>query len=329
MAGPLIIVTDSVFPDLEPAKQVLAGIDAEVRLAPEPTASAIAEAARQADGLLVTYAKVGADVIDQLERCQIIARFGIGVDNVDIGASSASGIVVTRVPDYCIDEVSDHALALLLALARKVPQANQTVQEGAWAVSAVVPLHRLRGRTLGLVGFGQIPRALAPKAQAFGLEVLAHDPYVDAQVAAEEDVELVSFENLLQRSDYVSIHAPLTPETHHMFDADAFRQMPTGALLVNTARGPLVEEAALIAALDEGQIAGAALDVLAEEPPAADSPLLGRSDVILTPHTGFYSEESLRELQTKAAQEVARVLRGQAPRYPVNAEELKHDTREE
>lgn len=329
MAGPLVVVTDSVFPDLQPAKQVLADIDAEVRLAPEPTPEAIAEAARQADGLLVTYAKVGADVIDRLERCQIIARFGIGVDNVDIGAASASGIMVTRVPDYCIDEVSDHALALLLALARKVPQANQTVQEGQWAVSAVVPLHRLRGRTLGLVGFGQIPRALAPKAQAFGLQVLAHDPYVDAGVAAEEDVELVSFQELLQRSDYVSIHAPLTDETHHMFDAAAFRQMRPGAFLVNTARGPLVEVEALITALDESQIAGAALDVLPQEPPAADSPLLGRPDVILTPHVGFYSEESLRELQTKAAEEVARVLRGQAPRYPVNAEELKHHTTEE
>lgn len=323
MGKPLVVVTDSVFPDLEPAKQVLAALDARVRLAPEPTPEAIGEAARQADGLLVTYAQVGAGVIEQLERCRIIARFGIGVDNVDIGAASAAGIMVTRVPDYCIDEVSDHALALLLALARKVPLANQTVQEGGWAVSAVVPLHRLRGHTLGLVGFGQIPRALAPKAQAFGLKVLSHDPYVDAGVAAEEGVQLVSFEELLQEADYVSIHAPLTEETRHMFDATAFRQMRPGALLINTARGPLVEEEALITALDEGRLGGAGLDVLPQEPPAADSPLLGRPDVILTPHVGFYSEESLRELQTKAAQEVARVLGGEAPRYPVNAQELK------
>lgn len=322
MAGPLVVVTDSVFPDLEPARQVLDTINAEVQLAPEPTPAAIGEAARNADGLLVTYAQVGAKVIAQLGRCQIIARFGIGVDNVDIGAATESGIMVTRVPDYCIDEVSDHALALLLALARKVTQANQSVQEGQWAVAAVAPLHRLRGRTLGLVGFGQIPQALAPKAQSFGLRVIAHDPYLDAQLAAQHGVELVSFEELLQQANYVSIHAPLTEETRHMFDAAAFSQMQPGALLVNTARGPLVEEEALIAALDEGQIGGAALDVLSQEPPIADSPLLGRPDLILTPHAGFYSEESLRELQTKAAQEVARVLTGQAPRYPVNAEEL-------
>jgi D-3-phosphoglycerate dehydrogenase / 2-oxoglutarate reductase len=324
MGGPLVVVTDSVFPDLEPARKVLAPLDAELRLADAPTTEAITAAAREADALLVTYAPVGADIIDELQRCRIIARFGIGVDNVDIGAATQKGIVVTRVPDYCIDEVSDHALALLLALARKVTEANEAVQAGKWSVSSVAPLRRLRGRTLGLVGFGQIPRTLAPKAQAFGLRVIAYDPYIAEALAAEQDVELVSLEELLQHSAYISVHAPLTEETLHMFNANTLRQMQPGALLVNTARGPLVDEEALVGALDEGHLGGAALDVLPHEPLDPNSPLLGRADIILTPHVAFYSEEALRELQSKAAQEVASVLTGQAPRYPVNPEVLDH-----
>lgn len=323
MAVPLVAVTDSVFPNLKPARRVLAELDAELRLAGEPTREAILEVARQADGVLVTYARITDDIIEQLNRCRIIARFGIGVDNVDIEAATQSGIVVTKVPDYCIDEVSDHALALLLALARKITYANRQVQAGQWEMRAVVPMHRLRGRTLGLVGFGKIPRALAPKAQALGLKVMTYDPYVSDEVTEPLGVESVDFDELLRSADYISTHAPLTTETHHMFNADAFRQMKPEALLINTARGPLVDEQALANALDEGQLAGAALDVMPQEPPPADSPLRGRDNVILTPHIAFYSEESLVELQTKAAQEVARVLAGKSPRYPVNPEVLK------
>jgi len=321
MAAPLVVVTDSVFPDLEPAKEALAELRAELRLAEEPTPEAILAVAREADGLLVTYAQISSDIIEELDRCRIIARFGIGVDNVDIMAATRAGIVVTNVPDYCIDEVSDHALALLLALVRKVVLANQQVQAGRWEMQAVVPIHRLRGHTLGLVGFGKIPRALTPKAQAFGVRVIACDPYVSDELMASLEVERVTFDELLQTADYVSVHAPLTPDTRHMFNADAFRQMKPGALLVNTVRGPLIDEQALANALDEGRLAAAALDVLPCEPPA-NSPLLGRDNVILTPHIAFYSEESLVELQTKAAQEVVRVLSDQAPQYPVNLEIL-------
>ena len=323
MSNPLVAVADTVFPSLDPAKEILAELKAEVRLAAEPTAEAILEVARQADGLLVTYAQITGDIIRQLERCRVISRFGIGIDNIDVEAATEKGIVVTYVPDYCVDEVSDHAMALLLALARKVTYANRLVQGGRWEMKAVVPLHRLRGRVLGLVGFGKIPRALTPKAQAFGLKVIACDPYVPAETTARLEVELVDFEQLLQQADYVSIHAPLTPETHHLFNEDAFKQMKSDALLVNTARGPLVDVAALAAALDRGQLAGAALDVMPIEPPPADSPLPGRDNVILTPHTAFYSEESLLDLQTKAAEDTARVLRGEAPRYPVNPQILQ------
>lgn len=323
MSAPLVAIADTVFPSLEPARQALAELNPELQLADEPTPEAILAVARQADAVLVTYAKITGEMIRQLERCQIIARFGIGIDNIDIDAASEAGIVVTYVPDYCIDEVSDQAMALLLALARKVTYANQLVQAGRWEMPAVVPLHRLRGRTLGLVGFGKIPQLVAPKAQAFGLNVITFDPYISKDITSALGVERVDFDQLLETSDYISIHAPLTPETRHLFNAQAFKQMKPEALLINTARGPLVDGDALAQALDEGQLGGAALDVMPVEPPPADSPLLGRDNVILTPHTAFYSEESLLDLQTKAARDVAQVLSGRAPAYPVNPQVLK------
>jgi D-3-phosphoglycerate dehydrogenase len=208
-------------------------------------------------------------------------------------------------------------MALLLALARKVPFSNRLVQSGRWEVPPIVPLRRLEGQVLGLVGFGNIPRALVPKAKAFGLTVITHDPYVAPDVTKALDVENTSFDDLLARADFISVHAPLMPATRGIIGATAFARMKKGALLINTARGPLVDEAALVAALDSGLLGGAALDVVTTEPPAKDSPLLGRDNVILTPHTAFYSVEALEELQTKCASDVARVLSGEPPVYPV------------
>jgi D-3-phosphoglycerate dehydrogenase len=317
MTRPVIAVTDSVFPSLDPAMAALKRLDPEMRMAKSASADDILDVARDADALLVTYAKLPGDLLRQLMRCRVIGRFGLGVDNIDIPTAAACGITVTYVPDYCLHEVSDHAMALLLALARKIPFSNALVQSGRWEMPAVVPIRRLRGRVLGLVGFGNIPRALAPKAKAFGLRVVAHDPYAPPQALADAGVEGVSFDALLAMSDYVSIHAPLTPQTRGLFDAQVFAKMKKGALLVNTARGPLIDEAALVAALDSGQLGGAALDVVAVEPLAKDSKLLGRDNVILTPHTAFYSVEALDELQTKCATDVARVLSGEKPVYPV------------
>jgi D-3-phosphoglycerate dehydrogenase len=318
----LVAVSDSVFPSLDPAREVLSKVGAELRLAAESTPEAILQVARSADAALVTYAKITAEMIREMNRCRIIARFGIGVDNVDIAAATHAGIVVTRVPDYCIDEVSDHTLALLLALVRKIPFANSRAHAGRWEMAAVAPIHRLRGSVLGLVGFGRIPRLVAPKAQAFGLTVVTCDPFVSQETTTAAGVERVEFAELLKISDYISIHTPLIPETHHLFNAEVFARMKPTAYLVNTARGPIVDEAAMARALDAGQLAGAALDVLAQEPPTA-SPLFGRENVILTPHTSFYSEESLVELQIKAAEEVVRVLTGQMPRNPVNPEAMR------
>jgi D-3-phosphoglycerate dehydrogenase / 2-oxoglutarate reductase len=322
MAQFQVAVSDIVFPNLDRARAVLSAIGAELRLAEEPKPDAILRVAKDADALLATYAKITADMIRQMTRCRIISRFGIGVDNVDIPVATERGIVVTKVPDYCIDEVSDHAVALLLTAVRKIPLANSLVQQGRWEMPAVVPIHRLRGSVLGLVGFGRIPQLVAPKAQAFGMRVVSFDPYIPKDVFDRAKVESVDFPQLLKLSDYVSIHAPLLPETQGLFNADAFRQMKPHAYLINTARGPIVDEAALAHALDAGQLAGAALDVMTKEPPTG-SPLLGRPNVIITPHTSFYSEESLNDLETKAAEEVVRVLKGQAPKNPVNPEALK------
>ena len=326
----LVAVADSVFPNLDPAREVLSRIGAQLRLAPEPTVAAILEVASGADALLVTYAKITAEMIQQMPRCRIISRFGIGVDNVDIAAATGAGIVVTKVPDYCIDEVSDHAMALLLALARKIPFASARVHAGRWEMKAVVPIHRLRGSVLGLVGFGRIPQLVAPKAQSFGLKVVACDPYVRPDILARAGVEGVDFARLLKISDFVSIHSPLLPETTGLFNADVFRQMKPTAYLINTARGPIVDEAALARALDLGQLAGAALDVMEQEPPSQSAPfksaLFGRDNVIITPHVSFYSDESLVELQTKASEEVVSVLSGQPPRNPVNPEVLQRTT---
>jgi D-3-phosphoglycerate dehydrogenase len=317
MPRPVIAVTDSVFPSLGPATAALARIGPELRMARSASADDILAVAREADAILVTYARLTAELIGQLTRCKAIGRFGMGVDNIDLPAAAKAGITVTYVPDYGVREVSDHAMALLLALIRKIPLSNTLVQAGRWEMPAVVPIHRLDGRTLGLVGFGHIGRALAPKAQAFGLNVIVHDPFVKPDALKAANVEGVELDALLARADYVSIHAPLTPQTRDLFNAATFAKMKRGALVVNTARGPLVDEDALLAALTSGHIGGAALDVAATEPLPKDSPLLGHDNLILTPHTAFYSVEALEELQTKCAADVARVLSGEKPVYPV------------
>ena len=318
MPNSIIAVADTVFPSLDPAKKALSSHTTEdFRVSADPSAESILAVAADADALLVTYSQITAEVIEGLSNCKAIGRFGIGTDNIDITAATEKGIRVCYAPVYCLDEVSDHAMALLLSCVRKIPFANARAAEGRWEMPAVAPIGRIKGKTLGLIGLGNIPQKIVGKAQAFGINVIASDPYCPDETFSKLSVEKVELDDLLSRSDYVSVHAPLTPETENMFNMDTFRKMKRSAYLINTARGPLVEINDLAAALDAGELAGAALDVLPEEPPAKNNPLLGRDDVVLTPHTGFYSEDSLLDLQTTVATDVATILSGGEPKYPV------------
>ena len=317
--GPLVVVTDSPFPSLDPAKKALEDANAEVVQAPSSSEEDIIKAAEYADAILVTYAKLNENILRSLKNCKAIGRFGIGVDNIDLKVAGELGISVNYVPDYCLDEVSDQAMAMIISMARKIPQSNKLVQSGRWEMPAVVPMYRLRGKTVGLIGFGNIPRLMAPKAQAFGFNVIASDPYAPKELFEKYGVESVSMDELYERSDFISVHAPLLPETKGLVNKDAFKKMKDTAIIVNTARGPLINEKDLIEALDKNEIGGAGLDVVETEPLPENSPLIGRDNVILAPHTAFYSVEALEELQTKAASDVARVLNGEEPVYPIKA----------
>ena len=318
----IVAITDYVFPSLEPEQRVLAPLGVELRPAQCKSEEEIIDLAQEADAVLNCYAKLTARVISELKHCRIIARYGIGVDNVDLAASTRAKILVTNVPDYCIDEVSDHALALLLALARRVVAADSDVKSGAWDVVAHAGIRRLRGQTLDLVGLGKIAKALTSKVQPLGMKVLVYDPYLEPELVARHGAEAVSLDRLLAEADAISIHVPLSPETRNLIGQRELTRMKPTAFLINTSRGGIVDEQAVAVALKENRLGGAALDVLSPEPPPRDHPLRQAPNVILTPHLAFYSRESVIELQTKAAEEVARALRGESPRSPVNREVL-------
>jgi D-3-phosphoglycerate dehydrogenase len=307
-----VVVTDPVFPDVDHERDMLASIGADLVVADGTRAGALA-AARDADALLNTYLPLDADFFAGLERCRIVARYGIGVDNVDLAAAVSRGITVTNVPDYCVEEVALHAATLVFALVRKLPQSQACYAGGEWGVDGIRPVRRLSTLTVGLLGYGRIARATAAFLRASGATLIAHDPVI---TTTDDGTELVDLETLLRRSDVLSLHAPLTPDTRGIIDAAALAAMPAGGFLVNTSRGPLVVMADLMSALRSGHLAGAGLDVFEVEPP--DVTAIGDvPGLIATPHTAFYSEAALRESQTKATTQIIRVLSGQAPDYAV------------
>ncbi len=323
MATFKVVVTDLGYPNYDSERQQVDSIDGELFLAECETAEDVTEATRDADGVLNRAAPVTAAVIEQMARCKVIARYGIGVDNVDVEAATRKGIVVANVPGYCLEEVSDQALALMLSAWRKVVSHDKAVRKGAWDISFRDPVYRLKGRTLGLLGLGSIARRLVEKVTGFGFRIIAHDPYVSAEVADELGVELVDLDTLFRQSDLLSLHAPATSETRHLVNAERLARMKETAVLVNTSRGPLIDEVALVEALKAKQISAAALDVYEQEPPDITSELFRLDNVIVTDHAAWYSEDSLAELQRRTAAAVCAVLTGKRPESPVNPEVLE------
>jgi D-3-phosphoglycerate dehydrogenase / 2-oxoglutarate reductase len=272
-----------------------------------------------ADALMVTVQEVTDEILAAMPACKIVARVGTGLDSIDLEAAARRGIQVTYVADYSVDEVSTHAIALLLSWARRIPQYLDLVRAGQWNSVGAGTIRRLTEQTLGVAGFGRIGQAAAGKARGLGLRVLVCDPYRSDDDIRAAGCEPASWDTLLAESDFISLHVPLTPDSEHLIDAAALRAMKPTAVLINTARGALVDEAALAAAIGAGEIAGAALDVLATEPPAADSPLLGDPRVLITPHGAWYSTEAQRDVAVRACEDVQRVLSGQPPRSPANS----------
>src|SRR5215211_5016506 len=295
-------------------REVLQALDANiVQLGHFDTPEALA-AARQADAIMVTIQKIPADLIASLERCRVISRVGTGLDTIDIPAATARGIWVAYVQDYSVDEVSSHAVGLLLAHARGIPWLVESTRAGSWTHQVIAPRRRLSGQTLGVLGFGRIGQAVAAKARGLGLKIIVHDPYLAEQVIADGGARPIDRETLLRESDYLSLHVPLTDANRRFLDAQALALMKPTAVVINTARGGLIDEEALLNAVQSGQIAGAALDVLSIEPPPADHPLLHEPRIMITPHSGWYSEDAGRDVRVRASEEVVRVLRGERPR---------------
>ena len=318
-----ILITDYAWASIEPERQVLAEVGAELIAAETGDEAELQGFAPVMDGILTCWNPVREPVIAAAKQCQVIARYGIGLDNIDVEAATERGIIVTNVPAYCTDEVSDHAMGLLLACARKISRFDRAVRSDIWNRNIGPEMHRIRGKTLGIVGFGQIGRAIIPKAKAFGLTISVCSPRTDPKPIQEAGAEKVTFSELLITSDFITIHAPLTKETEHLFSDAEFRAMKPTAFLINTARGSIVDTAALTRALCKGEIAGAGLDVLETEPPHPNEELLTLNNVVVTPHAAFVSEDAILELEVTAARCVTQVLTGQLPESVVNPSVLE------
>lgn len=283
-------------------------------------------AARDASVLVVSQAAIPGELCAAARHLVGIVRTGIGLDTVDIPGATRHGVCVAHVPDFCYDEVADSTWTLLLAVMRKVLQADRQVRAGRWSPSALLPMRRLQGQVLGLVGFGHIARKVTERGRAFGVRIIAADPYVDAGAMKQQGVEKVSLEDLFSRADIISLHTPLTDETRALIGAHAFARMKPGAILINTSRGGVVDEAALIAALQSGRLGGAGLDVLQREPPVADNPLLRMENVVLTPHYASTTVEALEDLAQKVSRQVIQLLRGEWPTYLANPQVRQQPT---
>lgn len=323
-----VVITDYDYGDIAIEEEILNAAGAEVIGLQAKCEDDLLEAAQDCDAIMNQYARIGAKTISAMQNCKVIARYGVGVDIVDVAAASQRNILVTNVRDYCTEEVADHAISMWLALARNLFAYNTATHQGIWHWQSGAPVYRLRGQTMGIVSFGRIGQAIAERARAFGVKVVVYDPFIEVSVAHQHQVTLVNKETLLAQSDIFMMQVPMTADTRHFLSEAEFAVMKRNALIINTGRGPTIDNKALYRALREGWITGAALDDPEEEPAKrahwspADNPLFSLPNVIVTPHSAYYSEESIRAARTLAATEVTRVLTGERPRFPVNSEAL-------
>lgn len=320
-----VLITDCIWSGLDIETRVLAECDATPMAAPDGKEETLAALARDAHGILTCFAPVTPRVLQAASNCVVVARYGVGVDNIAVDAATKLGMLVTYVPDYCMDEVSDQTMGYIIALNRRFPAFERLARQGNWASLPLdTPVLRLRGSVLGIMGLGRIGRAVCLKARAFGMEALAFDPYISEDDFQKVGATPCSREELLKRSDFVTVHTPLNEETRGLISQQELRLMKPSAFLINCARGPIVDEAALVEALRQGWIAGAGLDVLQSSHPPASHPLFSMDNVIVTPHTAFFSQQSLQELRARAAQSVVAVLKGQMPEHVYNIAVLPH-----
>jgi D-3-phosphoglycerate dehydrogenase len=312
-----VVITDCDHGSIEEEKKEFGRIGAELILAQVKEEDDLIRTCKDADGLINQYALLTRRVLERLPNCKVVSRYGVGVDPVDLIAATDLGIIVANVPDYCMDEVSNQTISMILTLIRKTAFFDQKVKSGQWDFHSGIPIYRTRGKTLGLVGCGKIGLEVAKKISNFGVKVISFDPYLQK---VPEGIELTDLDTLLKESDFISIHCPLNESTRHLIGQREFGKMEKNPILINTSRGPIIDENALIQALVKGQISGAGLDVLEKEPPDPQNPLLEMENVVLSPHVSFYSVESISELKRRTAENVSAVLLGKWPKSVVNRE---------
>ena len=319
-----VLVTDYVWPSTDPERAVIEAGGAELVIAPDSDEDTLIEFARDSDAIMTCFAKVTEKVVRAAENCVVVSRYGVGTDNIAVDVATELGIIVTYVPDYCVDEVSDHVLGMMLAWNRRIVMHNTDTKVNGWGNAGLgFRIMRLRGKRLGVVGFGRIGRAVADKAMAFGMEVIASDPFVTAEQMAEVGVVKAETPELLSQCEFVTLHSPLIPQTQDMISVEEFGQMRSDAFLINCARGGLVDEEALYSALTSGAIAGAGLDVLVDLQPPLDHRIIQLDNVIVTPHTAFFSQEATLELEERAAEAVIDVFKGRMPANVFNKSVLE------
>jgi D-3-phosphoglycerate dehydrogenase len=319
---PKVVITDAEFSDISWEREFFAQHGVELSFPNSFVVEDVLPHLIDADAIVTNRCPITRQVIEQLQRCRVIVRYGVGIDNVDVEAATKKGIIVCNVPDYCTDDVATHAVALLLCCWRKIHFGDAALKRGEWQrYTSIAPVSRTIRKTVGLFGFGRIGKRVAELLYPFGFKIIAHDPYLTEEEFLLHGAEQVSFEDLLSRSDAISLHAPLTDETKGVFNREAFARMKRGVVFVNTARGGLVDEEALLWALDEGIVAAAGLDVFVNEP-NPNLRLVQHPKVIATPHWAWYSEEAMWDLRRKVAEQVVQALNGERPTYAINWENL-------